>query len=468
MTSSGGAWEVVVDKAALEVTKYLAATTDRFLPDSCTARWMLTLLNTDSLRDILVERNYSGNCGMIGCPGGCRPAGRRHDDGECVRHSAAGADGCREDKDDDEDEWAKEAAEAFQRYERYRTQRTQQTAHAKPVKLGATMAHRFCSPACAEEFEALMQKVSSSLVYGRGEVVQAVGRLFPNMSLAALQRLAGAESTSVADIFERRAEQEGSAGPQPPSLQEVLHGIEAEGNTWSRDMRPAQVIGADGGRKRRMPLPLMVYDWCMTMSTARTKDLFATLCHKGNLSSNVWKDSENQARRDRSLYVKCMQPIRSRCVQRAEVELSSLRAEKVGDAEPPSVDPQLQLQRLALFATHVFSAETTATLSRLLLYDEATLKQAWDVWRSSGLLASLQFPFALPGVFVAGGGAPSVLFLALVLLAATGLCEAAVWAEWMWQDADDEAGGNALSELMVALGVTAEDLVACVRVLVLE
>ncbi|RNC43784.1 hypothetical protein TcCL_NonESM06538, partial [Trypanosoma cruzi] len=119
----------------------------------------------------------------------------------------------------------------------------------------------------------------------------------------------------------------------------------------------------------------------------------------------------------------------------------------------------------ALFAAHVFSADTTAALSRLLLYDEGTLRQAWGVWQSSALLTSLQFPFALPGAFVAGGVAPHVLFLALVLLAATGLCEPAVWAEWLRQDED---GSNALDELMEALGVTAEDVAACVRALVLE
>ncbi|RNF15430.1 uncharacterized protein Tco025E_05533 [Trypanosoma conorhini] len=456
MTSSGGAWEVVVDKAALEVSRFLAAATDPFLPDSRTARWMLALLDASSLRDVLEERNDGGRCGMIGCPAGRGAESRRHGDGGCERRPAGAA--CGGGGGDEGDEWAGEEAGAFRRYERYRAQQPRRAAAA---------AGRFCSPACAEAFEALAQKIPPSLVYARGEVVQAVGGLFPNMSLAALQRLAGAESTSVADIAERRVRQEEDEGPRPPplhpsdrtaaeaaSLREALSGIAAERETWRREMRQVQATGADEGRRRRLPLPLMVYDWCMTMSTARTKALFATLCRRGDLSSGVWSDTEHGAGRDRSLYVKCVGSIRSRCLRRAEA------AAGVEEAEPPSVDPQLQQQRLALFAAQVFSAETTAALSRLLLYDEATLQQAWELWRLSGLLATLQFPFALPGALVAGGAAPHVLFLALVMLAAAGLCGAAAWAEWMREDA--------LGELLAALGATAEELAACVQVLVLE
>ncbi|PBJ69115.1 hypothetical protein BCY84_20442 [Trypanosoma cruzi cruzi] len=488
MMSSGGAWEVVVDKAVLELSKYLAVTTDPFLPDSRTAQWMLTLIDKSTLRDVLVERNYGNHCGMIGCSGCCRTARRRQGDisNERVSSSAGGGgnnnnaneeQNREEEEDEEEEEWEKDAADAFRQYERYREQRTQNAVGEPSIELGATMADRFCSPACAEEFLALMTKVPSSLVYGRSDVVHAVGGLFPNMSLAALHRLAGEESTSLGNISERNIQQEGGERQQPPSylpnsipvhntaVQEALSCIQAEGNTWSRDMRCAQVTESQVGQGRRMPLPLMVYDWCMTISTARTKVIFAVLCHKSSLHSHVWKDSEGLAGRNRSVYVKCVLPIRMACVQWAEQELLSLGGEELGGEDPPCVDPQLQQQRLALFATHVFSADTTAALSRLLLYDEGTLRQAWGVWQSSALLTSLQFPFALPGAFVAGGVAPHVLFLALVLLAATGLCEPAVWAEWLRQDED---GSNALDELMEALGVTAENLAACVRALVLE
>lgn len=398
--SSGGAWEVVVDKAALEVSKYLTTTTDPFLPDSRTGRWMLALLDTEALRDVLAERNGGALCGMIGC--------------------------------------------------------------ARGVSGG-----QFCSEKCAAAFAVVAAAVPSSLVSGRAEAVQAVGGLFPNLSFAALQRLAGAESASVADIRERNGEEEQKA---------ALSGVEAQWDAWGRGVR--QVVGESGGPRAgtTLPLPLMVCDWVTTITTARTRDIFARLCHGGSLSSRVWEESGAVGGGDGSLYAKYMQPIRALCLQRANEKLRLSKdqngnGEDVREEDERSlVNPELQRQRLALFARHIFSPGTTAALSRLLLYDETTLEHAWDVWHSSGLLSSLQFPFVLPSLFVTSSVTPHMLFLALVMLAAVGLCVPAVWVEWTRQDdtCDADRNTSAFAEVMDALGVAADDVVACVKVLVLE
>lgn len=79
----GGAWETVVDRAALEVTNYLAATTQPFDPTGPLSHHLLALLDRGTLLDIVKERNFGGLCGRLGCPE--RPSGL---EGDCENNSS--------------------------------------------------------------------------------------------------------------------------------------------------------------------------------------------------------------------------------------------------------------------------------------------------------------------------------------------------------------------------------------------
>ncbi|KEG09562.1 hypothetical protein DQ04_05021010 [Trypanosoma grayi] len=451
----GGAWEVVVDKAALEVAKYLAQTAAPFVADAAEGRWMLALLDRGALRDVVVERSLNGLCGMVGCAEAMQ---QRQEEGDDDDDRDRASDGGAVESDDED------VAEAFRQCDKYRRR------HVVP---GAALGDRFCSPACAAQFAALLEAVQPSLVCERAELPAAIGGLFPNMRLDVLQRLAGAESTAVADIQERDPHAQSHEQPQQQhvsvgegadavatQVREVLQGIVPLENVLEPATRTDLLVGSNKRREQRTPMPLAVYDWLLTISTPRTKNLFAKLCYRsfGGGGNGELHDGDASSGEESGFYAQCMLPIRALCLQRGRRQQEGA---EVVDEDDPTVDPLLQQQRLALFASYAFSAETTGMLSRLLLYDYATLEEAWDVWRSDGLLESLQFPFALPGFVTGGGTTPPGIFLALVLAAATGLSMPAAWEEWLRDN-------GAAVELLAALGATTDDLVACVRALVLE
>lgn len=102
---SGGAWEAVVDRAAWEVTAYLAATVKPFDPAGPLSQHMLALLDRSTLLDILKERNYNRLCGRPGCaelPSGLQKGGEA---AACaVDFSRWRSTTHRDDDDDDDDD----------------------------------------------------------------------------------------------------------------------------------------------------------------------------------------------------------------------------------------------------------------------------------------------------------------------------------------------------------------------------
>ncbi|EAN77644.1 hypothetical protein, conserved [Trypanosoma brucei brucei TREU927] len=473
--SCGGAWEALIDRAAMEVSKFLSATKDAFHQDSPTAEWMLNLLDDNALRDVVMERNFNALCGMVGCAA-MPPAAVGRVEGQ-LRQEAIGTGKNILNRNDEEDTVSDgeddggDAADAFRRYEKYREQICAGREAATALS-GVDMTKCFCSPDCAEQFAAMLAKVPRTLVYSREGLVNSVGGLFPNMQFSVLQQLAGAEATVVPDIREKEVVegQEKKLDLPIPSigneenkdhkvkLRELLESIQAVQPVWSRGVQEVRPFDTRKGTMQKMPIPLMVYDWLGTVSTDKTKSIFASVCYSNTRKSDRFPCVGGG--RSTNLFVRCMQPVLDACIRKGK-ELSEGRAADEGCAENPCVDPALQHQRLTLFVRHVFSGETSATLSRLLMYDQATLERAWGAWNSTGLLASLSFPSAVPGDFTCGGGSPARIYLAVVLTAAAALCAPAIWVEWLQED-------NGLAEVLEALGCTSDDFIACVRALVVE
>ncbi|KAH8614502.1 putative Rtr1 RPAP2 family [Trypanosoma vivax] len=480
---AGGSWEVVVDTAAMEVTKYLIFTTSSFQPTSRTAEWMMTLLDDSTLRNIVVERNLCCLCGMVGC---AKPpqattsrlsltsATRKHGS---VEDCDMGGDTPNDGSEDTGDGYA-EDAEVFRQYARYREKSSGCTTAAsaaasvssKMPMTSATMTHCFCSLSCAKSLECLRVSIPSTLVYGRENLLQALCGLFPNMQLAVLQRLAGAESTAVDDVRERElptlqtSDSPAAVGSDEEAIsgwQDLLKGMEGAQSVWNRMVLEAGRVRREMGSQSRMPMPLMVYDWLLTISTEQTKRTFARLCYSHMREVGEFVQSENKSSSaSEGLYAMCMLPVLKSCLKRGK-ELAALQEADDAMDEQLSVDPSLQQERLALFEGCIFSRDVCVTLSKLLLYDQSTLERAWAVWHTSGLLHSLQFPFAVPGAFISGTTSPARLFLAIVATAAIALCVPQAWAEWLQED-------NGLLDVISALGVTPNDLIVCVRALAVE
>ncbi|CBZ26785.1 conserved hypothetical protein [Leishmania mexicana MHOM/GT/2001/U1103] len=82
--------------------------------------------------------------------------------------------------------------------------------------LGASFPQRFCSPECEETYESsIMRRVSPYFAYDYPSVLGAITNLFPNLRVAALQQLAGAETSSaglVKPVLETH-QQEGCDAP---------------------------------------------------------------------------------------------------------------------------------------------------------------------------------------------------------------------------------------------------------------
>ncbi|KAG5479362.1 hypothetical protein LSCM1_04621 [Leishmania martiniquensis] len=110
--------------------------------------------------------------------------------------------------------------------------------------LGASFSQRFCSPECEETYEAsILRRVSRYFTYDYPSVFGAITNLFPNLRVAALQKLAGAE-TSAAGLVKpvqetpqtqpqeesggALAEASASASPADAALKPVQVGVSFE------------------------------------------------------------------------------------------------------------------------------------------------------------------------------------------------------------------------------------------------
>lgn len=121
--------------------------------------------------------------------------------------------------------------------------------------LGATFAQRFCSAECVELYETgIVPAVASHMTYDFPVVFSAVTNLFPNLSIPALQQLAGAEVSAgwlVKPIQEHNTSAphsstngSGSAGSNAP-LRPVEVGVSYE----STERRPAAASGKESKTK---------------------------------------------------------------------------------------------------------------------------------------------------------------------------------------------------------------------------
>ncbi|CAJ1988511.1 Rtr1/RPAP2 family [Leishmania donovani] len=114
--------------------------------------------------------------------------------------------------------------------------------------IGASFPQRFCSPECEETYESsIMRRVSPYFAYDYPSILGAITNLFPNLRVAALQQLAGAETSSaglVKRVLETQQQEGGdapanasasvSAGPAGGALKPVHVGVSLESSELIR------------------------------------------------------------------------------------------------------------------------------------------------------------------------------------------------------------------------------------------
>ncbi|CAJ1023955.1 Rtr1/RPAP2 family, putative [Leishmania lindenbergi] len=348
--TSGGAWEVIIDKAVSFVTEYLASTTREFDPAAPLSQHMLRLIDRGSLRDILVERNYNELCGCFGCgnkPRGILAAGsgalsfewhsalsssvssaesddgviheeadgpshgaHRRGQGGAANDAAAAAQSTEDQPDADPEEIVYEedlyTVESFRlaqrqrailnRMQRKKVMREQRAMRAATMSdgaaaaaaavgpapvgpggtalaasrvlrnglLGASFPQRFCSPECEEAYEStVMPRVSPYFAYDYPSVVGAITSLFPNLRVAVLQQLAGAETSAaglVKPILETQQQEDGGVPTEASASGSTLKAVQVgavyestELNRGNPSKRMARVVhrarSADGAAK---------------------------------------------------------------------------------------------------------------------------------------------------------------------------------------------------------------------------
>ncbi|GET88272.1 hypothetical protein, conserved [Leishmania tarentolae] len=443
--------------------------------------------------------------------------------------------------------------------------------------LGASFPQRFCSPECQETYESsIMKRVTPYFAYDYPSVFGAITNLFPNLRVAALQQLAGAETSAVGllkSVVETPQQEEGDAptdgsasAPSGGALKPVQVGVSFESielirrkpgkrvetvahkargagteaqvmdassspllrgmleqmqvlqRVWNNEVGPrlsdthlsrmanntgtassptraataAVCFGSAHVSASLPPRPilrgsLLLLDFIMSTSCAQTRRLFHAhyTRHRAVLQRCSLSAASPHHPRASSLFYSVSADIVTELEKRSVATLAVAGAAEESDHDTAleiddgglRVDPVLQQQRRELLASHIFSENVTATLSRLLFVDYAVLSSmAWSgVWCSTvsfgrpagqqrsncSLLRSLQFPFSIPAVLLqTAESTPEVLGLAMVFLVAAGCCSEGVWRGCT----RDEV---AFDEVAEAIGLTRDDIAAAVRSLML-
>jgi hypothetical protein len=259
---------------------------------------------------------------------------------------------------------------------------------------------------------------------------------------------------------------------------------------------------------------LLLFDFIMNCSGARTRRLFRVHYrkHHAALQAGILaQETGDGSHRRMSFFVRVSRSVvaalEKSCTRHDPVIITGADAHSdahiavagacgaaAAEEDGPRIDPVLQQQRRELLASHLFSEEVAAALSRLLMVDYVLLlNDAWaGVWlkelpllctktdisssssktkETCSLLRSLRFPFAIPaGLLHAAGSSPEVVGLALIFLVAAGCCSDVVWRgcnATAAEETEEDASSSAFEEVAEAVGLSEADITAAVRSLML-
>ena len=181
-------WAQVVAAATCRIAAHLSTSTDD--ANSRVFPLMLLLLNEATLTDVVLERRSADLCAMPGCSSSSGPSsgdGPKHILVTLQHHHQAQQRERENALLADHDDYVGDADEPYEERE---------PANAAPVSL--TNAD-FCSEGCAAE---MMRRVlpvvrQSSTVWSRPGIVNTIGKLFPNLSPAALHTILASEDKNL-------------------------------------------------------------------------------------------------------------------------------------------------------------------------------------------------------------------------------------------------------------------------------
>eukprot|EP00796_Vickermania_ingenoplastis_P000190 gene191-102_t len=344
-----------------------------------------------------------------------------------------------------------------------------------------TLPERFCSDLCLDRYQTEIQpRVPPFVDYSDPNIVGSVGCLFPNLRLDVLQQLAKAEVQStplMGDITEKST----GAGPPSPAaaagessgsqilLKERLAGYLATmsqvKNVWdsalsvgslgpltsltlsdstsakwanvqrTRSSGPTVIArgtsaapdvslpGTGAAHRSTLRGPYLVHDFLMNVCGERCRQLF--LLHYVAHRTQLLQLLSDRPQRNDNVFDAITRPLMEKFEE--EVQHHPLLGTAV--SEPLKVESNLEQQRRAVLARHVFSADSSTTLSRLLLLDE------FPVARHAGAantFSSLIFPFAVPSpLLMPLHSSRESLELAVVLVLAAACVHPTVLEEFL-------------------------------------
>ncbi|CAG9573301.1 Rtr1/RPAP2_family_-_putative [Leishmania major strain Friedlin] len=162
--------------------------------------------------------------------------------------------------------------------------------------MGASFPQRFCSPECEETYESsIMRRVSPYFAYDYPSVFGAITNLFPNLRVAALQQLAGAETFSaglVKRVLETQQQEGGdapanasasvSAGPAGGALKPVQVGVSLESNELIRR--------SPGKRAARVAHKARGVGTATQMNDASSAPLLRAVLEQMQVLQHVWNN----------------------------------------------------------------------------------------------------------------------------------------------------------------------------------
>lgn len=513
-------WVTLVDHAVVQLAEFLSSGSVSFEGTDDLSVAMLSLIDRETLSNIVKERYANGLCGRFGCL--CSPShcSLRQEDG--VEWFSLNDD--REGSDGDErlpvasDETGEEGlggeeddfytAETFRIAQRNRDemrrarQRAATQSHTQISHGKGSMSRMFCSDDCLATFQSSIVPLSPACIdYGNPAIISSIGKLFPNLRVEALQELAKENVCTdalVGEVVEHggsggntaplSTSQEGNTKPAAtlenflataPFVQEVwVSSLQAQPRHRQAWPEERTVVGplTHAPQQSTQILPLssssfaqpttvktqlsgsyLVHDFFMTVCGEKCQHLFQAY-YQAQRQSLHDVLAEFSPPKDASIMV----IIQSIFASLDAVVPSNLDIDAI--QEPLVVDAVLANQRRSLVSAHVFSPSSTAALSRLLLFDESTMRScAWSgVWQShlvgktqkKSLLECLVFPFAIPSpLLLSLRSSRESLEMCLIFLLVASCVNPTVLKEFLTSSAQ-------LDEILDATQVSVDDVLA--------
>eukprot|EP00796_Vickermania_ingenoplastis_P004036 gene4037-2889_t len=228
--------------------------------------------------------------------------------------------------------------------------------------------------------------------------------------------------------------------------------------------------GTGAAHRSTLRGPYLVHDFLMNVCGERCRQLF--LLHYVAHRTQLLQLLSDRPQRNDNVFDAITRPLMEKFEE--EVQHHPLLGTAV--SEPLKVESNLEQQRRAVLARHVFSADSSTTLSRLLLLDEFVLTaSAWNaVWltlppvlgkpvaRHAGAantFSSLIFPFAVPSpLLMPLHSSRESLELAVVLVLAAACVHPTVLEEFLVGEAE-------VQDILSAVDVTPADIEAALRLI---